>query len=164
MRMRSTPSSRRPGSAAVEMAVVSPVLVLLLLGLWEYGRMVEARQLLDNAAREGARYASGGNLTAAQVEGIVQSYLSNAGVNTTGMTVTVYNITLNPTPNVGDPSDNPSAANQMDRLRVTVTLPFNNYRWIVMSSFASNITLTSRAEWSCMKDQPLVVDTTMPVN
>lgn len=164
MRMIRSTFPRRTGSAAVELAAVAPVLVLMLLGLWEFGRMVEARQLLDNAAREGARYASGGNVTATEVEAKVINYLTAAGVPTTGVTVGVYNLNINPTPSVGDPSDNPSAASQLDTIRVVVTFPFNNYRWIVMDLFAANVTLTARAEWASMKDQPLVIDPTMPIN
>jgi Flp pilus assembly protein TadG len=36
---------------------VLPVVMLFLLGIMEYGRYLMVRQLFDNAAREGARYA-----------------------------------------------------------------------------------------------------------
>jgi Flp pilus assembly protein TadG len=48
----------------VETAVVLSVLLLILLGIFEYGRIVMLRQLMDNAVREGARLAIVG--TAAQ--------------------------------------------------------------------------------------------------
>jgi TadE-like protein len=49
--------SRRRGQALVEFALVVPVLFLLFLGIVETGRLVFYLHTLNNAAREGARYA-----------------------------------------------------------------------------------------------------------
>jgi Flp pilus assembly protein TadG len=43
------------GASAVEFALILPVLILLLLGLLEYGRVYNVQISLSNAAREGAR-------------------------------------------------------------------------------------------------------------
>ena len=43
----------RRGVAAVEAALILPVALMLMLGTWEVGRMVEVSQVLNNAAREG---------------------------------------------------------------------------------------------------------------
>lgn len=43
------------GAAAVEMAILLPVLLLLLLGIMEFGRAFNAQVTLTNAAREGVR-------------------------------------------------------------------------------------------------------------
>ena len=43
------------GAAVVEMAVVTPLLLTLLFGVIEFGNSVMFRQILTNAAREGAR-------------------------------------------------------------------------------------------------------------
>lgn len=49
----------RPGVAAVETAVVLTfVLVPLLIGIWEMGRLVQVQQIVANSAREGARLAA----------------------------------------------------------------------------------------------------------
>lgn len=48
----------RRGAVAVEFAVVAPILVALLFGLIELGRAFEMQNLLEVAAREGARFAS----------------------------------------------------------------------------------------------------------
>src|SRR6266568_6114982 len=53
--MRTRRTRQRSGSAVVEFSVVLPILVTLLLGIWEIGRMVQVKQIIDNAAREGAR-------------------------------------------------------------------------------------------------------------
>lgn len=51
----STPRSR--GQALVEFAFVAPVFLLILFGIIDFGRYVYYVQILNNAAREGARYA-----------------------------------------------------------------------------------------------------------
>ncbi len=43
------------GAAVVEMAVVTPLLLTLLFGVIEFGNSFMFRQILTNAAREGAR-------------------------------------------------------------------------------------------------------------
>jgi Flp pilus assembly protein TadG len=56
-RSRKVPPKRRRGGAVVEAAMVLPIVLLFLLGILEYGRYVMTRQVLTNAAREGAHYA-----------------------------------------------------------------------------------------------------------
>lgn len=51
------PKQRRRGSVAVEMALVLPLFLLLAFGLFEYGRFLLVRNIIDHAAREGARFA-----------------------------------------------------------------------------------------------------------
>ncbi len=48
----------RRGAVAVEFAIVAPILVAILFGLIELGRAFEMQNLLEVAAREGARFAS----------------------------------------------------------------------------------------------------------
>lgn len=45
----------RQGSAAVEFALCLPVIVLLMLGLWEIGRIVQVSNVMRHGAREAAR-------------------------------------------------------------------------------------------------------------
>ena len=48
----------RRGVVAVEFAIVAPILVAIVFGMIELGRAFEMQNLLDVAAREGARFAS----------------------------------------------------------------------------------------------------------
>lgn len=48
----------RKGAVAVEFAIVAPILVAIVLGMIELGRAFEMQNLLEVAAREGARFAS----------------------------------------------------------------------------------------------------------
>ena len=50
----------RRGVVAVEAAVVLPVLIIVMFGMWEVGRLIQVNQIVTNAAREGARLAAGG--------------------------------------------------------------------------------------------------------
>jgi hypothetical protein len=50
-------AERSGGQALVEFALVAPLLFLLILGTIEAGRFIFFQELLNNATREGARYA-----------------------------------------------------------------------------------------------------------
>src|SRR3954453_12745808 len=100
--MRTRRRNTRGGVAAVEFAVVLPLLFTLLVGVWEVGRVIQVQQVMVNAAREGARLAAQGqtiNLTGAytqisvttgtpNIRDTVLNYLAGAGIPTTGATVT----------------------------------------------------------------------------
>lgn len=45
------------GQALVEFALIAPLFILALMSVIEFGRAVYTIQILNNAAREGARYA-----------------------------------------------------------------------------------------------------------
>jgi Flp pilus assembly protein TadG len=111
----------RSGVAAVEAAVVLPVILMLMLGTWEVGRMVEVTQILNNAAREGGRCASTGQNTSIQVKQTVLNYLQNAGLPSNLATVTVNDLT--------SPGTDCTAATELDQLQVQISLPFTAVRW-----------------------------------
>lgn len=145
--MRARRCSERRGSASVEFAVCLPVLCTILLGVWDIGRLAEVNQVLNNAAREGGRQASTGTCTAAEVQAGVQSYMNRAGINTTGISVSFANLTSG----AADPQD----ANQLDKLRVTVTLPANNVRFILAGNLPGVSSLSATSIWVSMRDIPV---------
>lgn len=51
---------REEGQSMVEFAMVLPVLILLLMGIIEFGRVISAYMVINNLAREGARFAAVG--------------------------------------------------------------------------------------------------------
>jgi hypothetical protein len=57
MRLRRSNDSRERGQALVEFALVIPVVLLLIIGLFDLGRAVYAYNSVSNAARTGARVA-----------------------------------------------------------------------------------------------------------
>src|SRR5436309_12707636 len=51
------PHRRRPAATLVETSAVISITILILFGIFEYGRFVMTKQMMENAAREGARWA-----------------------------------------------------------------------------------------------------------
>lgn len=68
----------RRGTALVELALVTPILVGLLTGVTDLGYLYNHRLVLTNAAREGARLGALGR-TDAQVRAAVVTYLQDSG-------------------------------------------------------------------------------------
>lgn len=70
------------GQALVEMALALPLLLLLLVGIFEFARAYSIKQTVVNAAREGARVAVV-QVTPDQdsVVATVQAYLASNGIN-----------------------------------------------------------------------------------
>lgn len=91
------------GAAAVEFALVVPLLLLLVFGIIQYGYMLSFRQALSQAAAEGARAAAvaPSALTAAQKQdaagNAVQQALDSYDV-TCGSSVMTCAITIIPCP------------------------------------------------------------------
>jgi len=48
--------NNREGQAAVELAIVLPLLILILCGIVDFGWMFTNQNIIDHCAREGARY------------------------------------------------------------------------------------------------------------
>ena len=71
------------GSAAVEFALLLPVLLLIVFGIIDFGRALNAQETLTQAAREGARLAA---LNQPDVTGRTQS--AATGLSPVGVTVT----------------------------------------------------------------------------
>jgi len=95
------PVASRSGVTLVETAVVLNLFLLLMFGVMEYGRFVMQGQLLINAAREGARYASvnTSTVTTAQIQSYVTSYL--AGQLPSALVINVYQADPTTGANVG---------------------------------------------------------------
>ena len=115
----------RRGAAAVELAATLPVLLILLLGIWEVGRFAHVNQLLSNAAREGARLAATGQATDDQVKIAVCQYLKTAGLPDYTADRDDY-VTIG---NVTNPGVGAQNATTLDDLRVTVSVPSKDVRW-----------------------------------
>ncbi|MEX0829449.1 MAG: TadE/TadG family type IV pilus assembly protein [Nitrospirales bacterium] len=79
------------GSAAVEFALLLPVLATLTFGMIDFGRMLWFQEVLVNATRDGARQGTlfnSGN-GSGEIEGFIAQALANGGVGSTGLNVTV---------------------------------------------------------------------------
>ncbi len=148
----------RPGLAAVELAILLPLLVLLLLGTWEVGRMVEVNQLLTNAAREGGRQASTGTKTVAEIKAEVVRYLQQNDID--GVTIDDVTVTNLTDATRAEPTD----AEQLDQFRVTVSVPVDSVRFILLDRVTGVTTLSAQSDWYSMRDLPITVNSTIPLN
>lgn len=152
---------------AVEVAFILPVLITLMFGLWEVGRMIEVNQNLSAAVREGGRIAAGGSVdntsvTVAMVRSQVQNYMTAAGLPTaavSGSTVTVTNLSSNTWTDPGD-------AKPLDKFSVSVTIPagapFQSLRWGLMSTITGMTSITVTSYWYSANDSKLTVSSTLP--
>ena len=102
------------GAALLEMALTLPLMLLVAIGIVEFGRAYQTWQVLTNAAREGARIAVLPGIDDATVTTRVQTYMSD-GQLPNSATATI-NITRNNTIAIGTGTTTAS--------RVTVNYPF----------------------------------------
>ena len=83
---------QRNGAAAVETALVMIPMLMLLFGVFEYGRLLMVWNLINNAAREGCRYALANNTSSTlstDVQTLVTTRMGGQTTSFTGFTVSV---------------------------------------------------------------------------
>jgi len=68
------------GAALIETAITIPLLMLVCVGIFEFGRAYQTWQVLTNASREGARVACLEGTTDADVRTRVNDYLRVGGL------------------------------------------------------------------------------------
>src|SRR5438128_922964 len=72
---------KRAGAFLVEFAIVAPLMFLLMLATFEFGRAFMVMVLLTEGARVGCRVAVIEGKTSQQIKDAVTSYLANVGIN-----------------------------------------------------------------------------------
>ena len=78
--MRTTLRKNERGAALIETAITIPLVLLVCVGIFEFGRAYQTWQVLTNAAREGARQAILIDKTDADVQSTVQNYMKAGGL------------------------------------------------------------------------------------
>ena len=68
------------GAALVESAMILPLIMLISVGIFEFGRAYQTSQVLTNAAREGARLAVLEGRTDGDVRVRVNQYVTDGGL------------------------------------------------------------------------------------
>jgi Flp pilus assembly protein TadG len=115
----------RGGTTLVETAVVLSVAIFLLFSVYEYGRYVMMQQLMENAAREGARFAIAhtGDMTTADVQAQVTTYMCGLDGQLSGYTVSVTGVALRTGPvyTAGTTFSDWTQASPTDGVVVTIT-------------------------------------------
>ena len=75
--MKTDSRSRERGSAMVEAAITIPLLLVLMVGIFEVGRAYQTWQVLTNAAREGARMAVTPSGTSSNTTALIRQYMAD---------------------------------------------------------------------------------------
>lgn len=102
------------GAAIIETALTLPLLLLVAVGIFEFGRAFQTWEVMTNAAREGARVAVLGTADPGAAEQRVRDYLKGGGLkydSTVGVALTATTVSMGG-------GGNASAS------KVTVTYPF----------------------------------------
>jgi Flp pilus assembly protein TadG len=71
---------REEGAALIETAFVLPIMLLVCVGILEFGRAYQTWQVVTNASREGARVAILPDYSDDSVKARVRTYLKNGGL------------------------------------------------------------------------------------
>ena len=75
------------GQALAEIAIALPLLLLMLIGIWEFARAYQIQQVVVNAAREGAREVVLPNGTISSATTVTNNYLAGGAIS--GATVNI---------------------------------------------------------------------------
>lgn len=125
--------TRDRGAVAVEFALLLPVLLMLVFGLIDFGRLLNAQITLTQAAREGARLAALGYPSATVVSRTVGA--------ATGLNLSSSNVTATICPSGAGPGTDGT---------VQVTYHFSFVTPIgAIVGFGSSNTLTTKAVMPC---------------
>ncbi len=99
------------GAALLETAITIPLILLVSVSIFEFGRAYQTWQVLTNAAREGARVAVLVDSTDAQITQTVRDYMVGGRLSA----ATTANVIVERAVPFGDKTAS----------RVTITYPFN---------------------------------------
>lgn len=129
-RTRSHLGSER-GQALLETAFVLPIILLVSIGIFEFGRAYQTVQVLTNAAREGARVAVLPNATQQDVKDRVTTYLKNGQIGSINSVI----IDVDQAASISIGTENATAST------VTVHYPFE---FMVIQNVVKLVTKTSK--------------------
>ena len=100
------------GTALLEAAITLPLILLVSVAIFEFGRAFQTWEVLTNAAREGARVAVLPSSTAADASARAKTYLDSGQLVGANATITVTPTTI------------PIGAGNASASKVTVNYPF----------------------------------------
>lgn len=86
----------RRGSTLVQTALVISIAFVLIFSVYEYGRFVMMKQLMENAAREGARFAVAhtNDMTEADIRNEIRKFLVGFDAQLENFQITISGVVL----------------------------------------------------------------------
>ena len=116
------------GVAAIEFAIVLPLLMMIVFGIIEFGLLMYDKQVITNASREGARIGiSDVAVTDAEIEAVVANYVAN--------NLITFGSPISPDTTIDPPGDRSGMGFGQD---VTVTVTYN-YDFLILPGFAASL-------------------------
>jgi Flp pilus assembly protein TadG len=116
------------GVAAIEFAIVLPLLMMIVFGIIEFGLLMYDKQVITNASREGARIGiSDAVVSDAEIEAVVANYVANNLITFGSPTSPVTTI---------EPADRTGMVFGED---VTVTVTYD-YDFLILPGFVASLT------------------------
>lgn len=177
----------RRGVAAVEFALCMPLIVLLMLGIWEVGRIAQVSNILSNGAREAARDASLGQDDLQTIASNQLAYLQSAlpgafgqghstslqtptiplPSNTTGYTCwdntanrELFTLTFT---DITQPSvSDPTAMQKLDHYQIGLQVPYASISWNTLAQITGVTRISLVVDWASMRDAPFQVSPSLP--
>ncbi len=122
--------NRRRGAAVVEFAIVAPLLLTLLFGMLEVGRLVMVQQILTNASREGARRGILEQATATDVQSTVEAYLTNASISNATVSISPGSL---------------ATVGFGNKVTVGISVPFEEVSWLPAPWFLSGVEISGKS-------------------
>jgi len=178
---------RRRGLAAVECGVCLPLIILILAGLWEVGRITEVQQVMWNSAREASRDASLGQDNLQAVATNLLNYLQGAEqtafgkghstsmispvvtlpANTTGYTCwdntanrELFTLTFIDKTNTA--VTDPTGMKQLDLYQIGVQAPYQSFRLSPLAQITGMSRVSVAVVWVSMVDSPFQIADSLP--
>ncbi|MEQ8791640.1 MAG: pilus assembly protein [Pirellulaceae bacterium] len=119
----------RRGAVTVEFAIIAPVLLTMVLGVIEAGRLFETQNILATAAREGARLAAmdregvvqEGQSTNDKIEQDVKNFLAAQGYNADDINVNIVSADSD------EPFDLDADENSLELFKLRVEIPYSHF-------------------------------------
>jgi Flp pilus assembly protein TadG len=148
MLLRRSDRRRSCGAAVVEFAFVAPVFFMLLFGCLEYCTYLTTKSIVENAVREGARFAvvHTADKVTADVQAVVTQYLSSLN-SVPSPTINVYKAD----PGTGNPLD---ANNNVVPINQA---PFNN------AAFGQGVAVQLTGTYTPIAPTLLLMQSTIPI-
>jgi Flp pilus assembly protein TadG len=134
------PAARRTGAAALEFAIVAPLLILIFVGLMEFSRAMTVLGIIANASRSGARAGAITPGSYSDVVNAVGQTLTPAGLAGTQTTVVQVNGVT-----VADDTSFKAQAVPGAAVSVQVSIPYNSISWLPGSRYLTGKTLAETA-------------------